>query len=440
MEVNHTDKGVVLRKMAVCLLTGMLFFCFNPVAVYGAAAAKENQVTVVLDPGHGGGNLGGEYGGYTEKDLTVIVAQAMKEELEKYEGITVYMTREEDKDMSLEERVRYAESVQADFFFCLHFNMSLNHNLYGAEVWVSAFGEEYRDGYTFADVEMTRLRELGLYSRGIKTRLNDSGQDYYGIIRHATEIHMPAVIIEHCHLDQENDSEYYTSKERLEEFGRLDATAVAQYYGLRSETSGVDYSNFRNIEVPVPSAPVKPDKTEPDVCMIEVMDVDEETGDIIVELSAQDYDSNMLYYSYSYDGGKTFSELQEWQEGEDTIRFSMHVPSGTIPEIAVNAYNGFDLYTESNHVFLASLSYGEEEAVPAGHMIEPEEDRTVREEYPETAADIQKGEEQQQKKQPSIYYFLEVCLLCVAILFILLLLARIILLTGKSKKKRRGRK
>lgn len=49
------------------------------------------------------------------KNMTMIVALAMKEELEKYEGIEVYLTREEDKDMSLEERAEYAASRNADF-------------------------------------------------------------------------------------------------------------------------------------------------------------------------------------------------------------------------------------------------------------------------------------------------------------------------------------
>ena len=43
----------------------------------------------------------------------MIVATAMKEELEKYEGVEVYLTRDVDKDMSLEERVEFALSGSA---------------------------------------------------------------------------------------------------------------------------------------------------------------------------------------------------------------------------------------------------------------------------------------------------------------------------------------
>ncbi len=60
----------------------------------------------------------------TEKEMTIVVARAMKEELEQYEGVTVYLTRDGDQELSLDERCEFAERVGADFLFCLHFNMS----------------------------------------------------------------------------------------------------------------------------------------------------------------------------------------------------------------------------------------------------------------------------------------------------------------------------
>lgn len=427
-----------MKKIVLGMMTVAIAFFGLCLPVYGA-----EPVIVVIDPGHGGENLGAEYEKYTEKDMTMITAVAMKEELEKYEGITVYLTREKDKDMTLKERVEFAASVNADFLFCLHYNMSVNHNLFGAEVWVSAFGEQYRKGYTFADIEINMLKELGLYSRGIKTKLNDRGEDYYGIIRHATARDLTAALIEHCHLDQENDKAFYTSEEKLKQFGILDATAVAKYYGLKSDILGVDYGSYQRIEIPTPSSPVKPDKTEPDVCLIEVTDVNEKTGDISVKLSAEDYDSYMLYYSYSYDGGASFSELQRWEGNSDTIRFTVKVPSGAVPEIVVNAYNGFDGFTESNHVSLPLLVYGEA-AVEAGSIIKAAEETRDEEERKalpaEPDTDIQPvHEEKQPLAENSIRYFLQVSILCAAILIVLLLLAGI-LISGHSKKKRRRRK
>ena len=409
--------------------------------------ANNGDIVVVIDPGHGGENLGAQHNGYTEKEMTMIVAQAMREELEKYEGIRVYMTREGDADMTLEERAEYAASVNADFMFCLHFNMSENHNLFGAEVWVSAFGERYQQGYSFAGVEMELLEELGLYSRGIKTRLNDEGEDYYGIIRHSTSRDLTTVLIEHCHLDQENDVDYYTSEEKLRQFGRLDATAVAKYFGLRSEVLGVDYSWYDAPEIPEPVAPVKPDLSEPDICVIEVEEVDQDTGEATVSVLAEDYDSYILYYSYSYDGGENFSELQRWEpRNADSLTFSMKIPSGTIPEIVVNVYNGFDRITESNHISLPSVSYEEteeleeaEDTVEVGSMRAEGSLPEAENDVPQTGSTLT-GSVQSEKKQVSVLYFLQVSLICMGILFVLFLLARILTGGKLSGRKRRSKK
>lgn len=406
---------------------------------------EKKPVVVVIDPGHGGENLGGEYEDYTEKDMTIVVAKAMKEELEKYEGITVYMTRMGDEELSLDERCAYAEIMDADFLFCLHFNMSGEHTLFGAECWVSAFGEYYSKGYSFASVEMDMLQELGLYSRGIKTRLNDGGIDYYGIIRHSVERDIPCVLIEHCHIDQENDQPFYDHDKKLKEFGRLDATAVAKYFQLKSDELGVDYSNYENVTVPVPSGVVSPDRTEPDICMIEVVDQNMENGEVTVEVSAADYDSGMLYYTYSYDNGENFSELQRWPDKSvDTFRFTMQVPPHIVPQIVVNGYNGYDLYTTSNVISLPSMDYkteeeiaaelAEKEALESASGDVAEENRTV---VSEKVREINIEEIEKEDRPVSLTYFLGVCVVCA--LLVLGMVISIVFILRSSKRRRHRR-
>lgn len=404
---------------------------------------EQKPIVVVIDPGHGGENLGGEYEDYTEKEMTIVVARAMKEELEKYEGITVYLTRTGDEELSLDERCAYAESVNADFLFCLHFNLSGEHTLFGAECWVSAFGENYSKGYSFASVEIDMLQELGLYSRGIKTRLNERGIDYYGIIRHSVERDIPCVLIEHCHLDQVNDQPFYDHDEKLKDFGRLDATAVAKYFQLHSEVLGVDYSDYQNISVPVPSSVVSPDRTEPDICMIDVTDQNMENGEVTVEVSAADYDSGMLYYAYSYDNGENFSELQKWPDkSADTFRFTMQVPPHVMPQIVVNGYNGYDLYTTSNMISLPSMDYKTEEEIAAelagkealesaSKDVAEEQNRAV---VSEKVRDVKLAEEEE--RPVSFTYFLSVCVVC-ALIVLGMVISMIMILRGRKRGHRR---
>lgn len=413
-----------------------------------AQEEKPEQIVVVIDPGHGGENLGGQYEDYIEKELTLVTANAMKEELEKYEGITVYMTRTGDQGLSLDERCAFAESVNADFMFCLHYNLSEYHTLFGAECWVSAFGENYSKGYSFASVEIDMLQELGLYSRGIKTRLNDRGIDYYGILRHSAERNVPCVLIEHCHLDQENDKPFYDHNEKLKDFGRLDATAVAKYFNLKSDELGVDYSNYENVEVPVPSHVVAPDKTEPDICAIEVLDQNVGNGEVTIEVSAADYDSGMLYYTYSYDNGETFSELQRWPDKSvDIFTFTMQVPPHIVPQIVVNAYNGYDLYTTSNMISLPSMDYKTEEEI-AAELAEKEAlesaSRDVTEEQNANVTqksrdvNIREVEVDTSGDRPvSLTYFLAVCVVC-ALLVLSMVFSMILILRSRRRKRRRG--
>lgn len=421
----------------------------------------KDKLIIVLDPGHGGTAddgkpEGGVYDGFIEKELNLIVAQAMKEELEKYEDVTVYLTRTGDQKLSLEERVNYAKSVDADFLFCLHFNLSKDHNtLFGAECWVSAFGRYYSEGYAFADIEMEALEKLGLYSRGIKTRLNDKGTDYYGIIRHSVEQDLTCVLIEHCHMDHENDRPFCEGREEWEAFGRLDATSVAKYFHLKSDVLGVDYSDYPTLNVPIPEGVMRPDTTEPDVCMIEVTDQEMDTGKITVELSATDYDSGMLYYDYSFDGGETFSPRLAWgDKTQDTITFTLQAPPHIVPQIIARGYNGYDLFTESNLISLPSMDYKTEEeiaeelaekeraeaAAKAIEEAEAAEEERKREAAKKNTVEVRREpEEPEAEEDLSVSYFLTVSLVC-AFSVIGMALSMVMITKNRKRKKSRRRK
>lgn len=349
--------------LIIAVISGPLFL--HPITAYA-----DEPVIIVIDPGHGGGNLGAEYGEYTEKDMTMTVARAMKEELEKYDDVIVYLTRESDAEMTIKDRALFAKEKKADFLFCLHFNSSVNHNLYGSEVWVSAFGEYYIKGRQFAEINMSIFEEMGLYSRGIKTRLNDKDDNYYGILRYCTEEGVPAALIEHCHLDNEKDQPFYRqSNDQLEEFGRKDAEAAARYFGLRSTEKGTDFKDYPKVEVPYREI-VRPDKTEPDSCEIEVLDINRETGIITVSMHAVDNDSYIQYYSYSINGGNTYSELlpwprPEWNSSEPEYIFDIQVPFDEELEIRTSAYNGFDVFSESNLIALPAIEAPKPSAGPS---------------------------------------------------------------------------
>lgn len=338
-----------MRTFFLCLFS--CIFCL----LFPAETVHAEPVKIVIDPGHGGENLGGQYGGYTEKYMTMVVAQAMAEELEKYEGIEVYLTRTDDTELSLQKRADYAKEAGADFLFCLHFNMSEEHTLYGTEVWVSAFGKCYAEGKSFGDLCLDELCTLDLYRRGVKTRLNKDGLDYYGIIQHCEEYGIPAAIIEHCHLDHREDKGRYETTEAMKRLGVLDATAVAKYYGLYSPKLGEDYRNFEKPKVEVPSGVMKPDDTEPVNVSLTCLRKKEETGELNILLTGEDPESGLLYYDYSLNGGTTYSSLQRWEADGSELECTLKVPTDQDISLKCRVYNGYDLDAETETIEISAL-------------------------------------------------------------------------------------
>lgn len=440
---------------------GLMMFCaisfFLQIPTYAAHRVQptDDTIVIVIDPGHGGENLGTIENGFEEKVMTLVTAQAMYDELCKYDNVEVYMTRTEDVDLTLEARAKYAESVNADFLFSIHYNASVEHNLFGSEVWVSAMPPYNAYGYQFGVTQLETMRDMGLYLRGVKTRLNDKGTDYYGIIRESVALSIPAVIIEHCHVDEVRDYPFCDTKEEQIAFGKANATSVAKYFGLKSAVLGVDYSEEQNLPVVERDKVVKStllDETSPDICMIEVAETDENTGTILLDVTAADYDSPLLYYDYSYDGGLTYSPLQMWPESNvlngtytDTFQVAIQVPSGTQPDIILRAYNMFDALTESNRIsMLRTILYhedgSEEKDIDVEQLAGNESDEEGKKLPGTNTFAPAVSEDVEEDKEVSFLDFLKICLMLVIGLFVLLLISRSIVYHKRRKKRRQRRK
>ncbi len=82
---------------------------------------------VVIDPGHGGSDPGAiGPTGLKEKEVTLGIAQALKE-LFNQAGIPVYLTREKDNLVYLEDRVNFANQKNGFVFVSIHTNSVLKH-------------------------------------------------------------------------------------------------------------------------------------------------------------------------------------------------------------------------------------------------------------------------------------------------------------------------
>ncbi len=106
------------------------------VALAGTAAAETRAPVVVLDPGHGGSNLGAQGpGGAREKHLTLALANLVAQRLRE-SGVTVTLTRTTDRTLTLRQRVEVADKLPADLFVSIHANASVTRAQRGFETFV----------------------------------------------------------------------------------------------------------------------------------------------------------------------------------------------------------------------------------------------------------------------------------------------------------------
>ncbi|MDD5359592.1 MAG: N-acetylmuramoyl-L-alanine amidase [Sulfurovaceae bacterium] len=93
---------------------------------------------VVIDAGHGGKDPGAVNGSKQEKHITLLVAKKLAKILQK-KGFKVYLTRDEDKFITLEQRTKIADRKNAKIFISLHCNAAPNdrlaNNMHGIETF-----------------------------------------------------------------------------------------------------------------------------------------------------------------------------------------------------------------------------------------------------------------------------------------------------------------
>ena len=219
----------------------------EPTNLFRASSA----VNIVLDPGHGGNDGGAQasYGGktYLEKTLNLKIAQYCKEELSKYKRVNVYMTRNDDHYVALEDRVNYAKSVGASVFVSIHNNSTTSSSVHGATVYYpnsSLNANIGAQGGALANEVLKQLVALGLANDGTRIRNSESGDtytdgsicDYYSVIRNSKKAGFPGIIIEHAYISNQSDATNYLGSETaLKKLGIADAQGIVNYFGLKQE-------------------------------------------------------------------------------------------------------------------------------------------------------------------------------------------------------------
>lgn len=216
------------KKMTAILLLFLVIggivsgLCLDYWAKTGRAPfTKPGKVCVVIDPGHGGTDVGALNGDRYEKDDNLRLALKVKECLEK-KGIDVALTRTVDIFLSLEDRCEFANSRSADLFVSLHRN-SASSEVGGVEIWVGS-ENSYR-ARSLAKTILGGLDEAGISdNRGVKTGyIGDKNKDYY--VNSHTD--MTSCLVELGFISSEEDNRLFD--ENLDIYAQAIADAIEEH-------------------------------------------------------------------------------------------------------------------------------------------------------------------------------------------------------------------
>ncbi len=98
---------------------------------------RADRPLVVIDAGHGGHDPGAlaPTGGVREKDVTLSVARAIRDELLKGGRVRVALTRDNDRFLILQERAEIARGLKADLFISVHADTAAATDASGATIY-----------------------------------------------------------------------------------------------------------------------------------------------------------------------------------------------------------------------------------------------------------------------------------------------------------------
>ena len=182
---------------------------------------------IILDAGHGGVDAGATGNQIIEKDLNLILTKKLEKELVS-RGATVYLTRENDKDLStttvnrkrsdLYNRAKCINKISPDMYISVHLNSVTNSSWRGLQVFYTTKNKENK---LIAETITNHLKENISNVREIKT------DNTYYMYKH---IISPGVLIEAGFISNPNDSYLLQNKEYQDKLISLISDSIEIYF------------------------------------------------------------------------------------------------------------------------------------------------------------------------------------------------------------------
>lgn len=235
--------GYISRIMVLPLLL-LLVSAFavklKPAAVMSGHFANKN-ITVVIDPGHGGIYPGAHgLNGILEKDLTLRIAQKIKELSAAY-NVNAVLTRNSDELVAgatglkedLENRVAVTKDAKADLLVSIHINANLspgNDPRSGFDAVISA-KQQSAESKQLASALLNSLKSIYAVNDAILESNN------VNVLNHS---YCPAVILECGYITDVKDAEYINNAGNQEKVARKILEGIVQYANAQTGVTAVN--------------------------------------------------------------------------------------------------------------------------------------------------------------------------------------------------------
>lgn len=133
-----------MKKITIITLIILNFLIYIPTIAQSRKMIL-NNLTIVIDPGHGGKDVGTSFGDILEKDINLSISLKLKKELEKI-GVNVFLTREGDYDLAspnatfrkksdFDNRIKIINKINPVLFISIHQNYFKESKYNGAQVF-----------------------------------------------------------------------------------------------------------------------------------------------------------------------------------------------------------------------------------------------------------------------------------------------------------------
>lgn len=178
---------------------------------------------VFIGVGHGGADNGAVANGLKEDNLNLAIALACRDELTRH-GVTVGMSRTKDEADPLADEIKECNAFKPDYAVEIHNNAGGGD---GVEIYHHFGGG---NGKTLAQNILNEIIAIGQNSRGLKTKKNNQGKDYFGWIRQTVA---PACLVECAFVDNKKDIAIIDTAAEQKKMGISIAKGVLKTLGIK---------------------------------------------------------------------------------------------------------------------------------------------------------------------------------------------------------------